>query len=37
MLKQGDQAPDVTLLDQNGQPFHLEKSRGHKVLVYFYP
>jgi thioredoxin-dependent peroxiredoxin len=37
MLKQGDPAPDFTLLDQNGEPFHLEKARGHKVLVYFYP
>jgi peroxiredoxin Q/BCP len=37
MLKQGDPAPDFTLLDQNGEPFHLGKSRGHKVLVYFYP
>jgi peroxiredoxin Q/BCP len=37
MLKQGDQAPDFTLLDQEGEQFALAKSRGHKVLVYFYP
>jgi peroxiredoxin Q/BCP len=37
MLKQGDPAPDFTLLDQNGEPFHLAEARGHNVLVYFYP
>jgi peroxiredoxin Q/BCP len=37
MLKQGDQAPDFTLLDQEGEQFALGQSRGHKVLVYFYP
>jgi peroxiredoxin Q/BCP len=37
MLKQGDQAPDFTLLDQEGEQFDLGQSRGHKVLVYFYP
>ena len=37
MLKQGDQAPDFTLLDQEGEQFALSKSRGRKVLVYFYP
>ncbi|HEY8524151.1 MAG TPA: thioredoxin-dependent thiol peroxidase, partial [Acidimicrobiales bacterium] len=37
MLKQGDPAPDFTLLDQNEEPFQLAKARGRKVLVYFYP
>jgi thioredoxin-dependent peroxiredoxin len=37
MLKAGDMAPDFTLLDQNGEPFHLAQARGHNVLVYFYP
>ncbi len=37
MLKQGDPAPDFTLLDQNGEPFALAQARGHNVLVYFYP
>jgi thioredoxin-dependent peroxiredoxin len=40
MLKQGDQAPDFTLLDQNGEPFHLaERVKQGKGwhLVYFYP
>jgi peroxiredoxin Q/BCP len=39
MLTQGDQAPDFTLLDQDGKPFHLAESlklhRWH--LIYFYP
>ena len=40
MLKQGDKAPDFTLLDQDGEPFHLAESieRGKGwTLVYFYP
>ena len=40
MLKPGDKAPDLTLLDQNGNPFTLSKSiRASKVwhLMYFYP
>jgi hypothetical protein len=40
MRKQGDQAPDFTLLDQNGEPFTLSESiKRRKVwhLVYFYP
>ena len=39
-LKQGDKAPDFTLLDQHGQPFALSKSlkrRKAPHLVYFYP
>ena len=40
MLKPGDKAPDLTLLDQSGNPFTLSKSiKARKVrhLVYFYP
>src|SRR5918995_5795358 len=39
MLKQGDNAPDFTLLDQNGEPFTLSESLKRKVwhLIYFYP
>jgi peroxiredoxin Q/BCP len=40
MLKQGDKAPDFTLLDQDGEPFHLAESierRKAKHLIYFYP
>ena len=39
-LKPGDKAPDFTLLDQNGEPFSLSKSRKAKKvwhLIYFYP
>ena len=34
MLKPGDKAPAIDLLDQNGKRFTLAK---RKVLVYFYP
>jgi peroxiredoxin Q/BCP len=37
MLKSGDVAPDIELLDQNGKPFSLSKLAKRKVLVYFYP
>ena len=40
LLKPGDNAPDFTLLDQNGEPFKLSKSiKQRKVwhLIYFYP
>lgn len=37
MLKAGDKAPSVELLDQNGMPFSLAKLGKKKVLVYFYP
>jgi peroxiredoxin Q/BCP len=39
-LKQGDAAPDFTLLDQDGEPFHLaERAKAGQgwTLVYFYP
>jgi peroxiredoxin Q/BCP len=36
MLKPGDRAPDLTLLDQDGSEFSLSGA-GTKVLVYFYP
>jgi thioredoxin-dependent peroxiredoxin len=39
-LTPGDEAPDFTLLDQNGEPFTLSKSiKQRKVwhLIYFYP
>ena len=37
-LKQGEQAPDFTLMDQNGKPFKLSKYKGKKKLViFFYP
>lgn len=36
-LEPGDDAPDFTLLDQNGEERSLSAERGHPVLVYFYP
>jgi peroxiredoxin Q/BCP len=37
MLEPGDQAPDFTLPDQNGDPVALSKLRGQTVVLYFYP
>ena len=37
MLKVGDKAPSIELLDQNGKQFSLAKMGKKKVLVYFYP
>ena len=37
MPKVGAQAPDFTLLDQNGVPHTLSNYRGKPVLIYFYP
>jgi peroxiredoxin Q/BCP len=37
MLKPGDKAPDIELLDQNGKTVSLKKFSKKKVLVYFYP
>lgn len=37
VLKTGDKAPDIELLDQNGKSFSLKKLGKKKVLVYFYP
>ena len=33
---EGQPAPDFTLNDQNGHPFHLAENRGHPVVLYFY-
>ena len=32
----GQAAPDFTLKDQSGNPFHLADQRGQKVLLIFY-
>lgn len=32
----GTAAPDFTLSDENGQPYHLADQKGHRVLVVFY-
>jgi thioredoxin-dependent peroxiredoxin len=37
VLHNGDQAPDINLLDHRGEPFSLATSSGKDVLVYFYP
>jgi peroxiredoxin Q/BCP len=37
MLETGDKAPAFTLKDQTGSPRKLSESKGHQVLVYFYP
>ncbi|CAB5010981.1 unannotated protein [freshwater metagenome] len=37
MLKVGDKAPAIELLNQNGKVVSLEKMGKKKVLVYFYP
>lgn len=37
MLKPGDKAPDIDLLDQNGKSVTLKKFAKKKVLVCFYP
>jgi peroxiredoxin Q/BCP len=36
-MQTGDQAPDFTGKDQNGNTIHLRDYRGKKVLLYFYP
>ena len=37
MLEPGDEAPDFTLPDQNGDPVTLSQLQGHRVVLYFYP
>ena len=37
MLKEGDLAPDFTLLSDQGEEVTLSSFRGKKVVVYFYP
>ena len=36
-LEPGDEAPDFTLADADGNPVSLSSLRGQKVIVYFYP
>src|SRR5271167_2675121 len=36
-LKEGDQAPDIQLDDDQGKPFHLADLKGQNVVLYFYP
>lgn len=37
MLEVGTQAPDFSLLDQDGKTITLAEQRGKKVLLWFYP
>jgi peroxiredoxin Q/BCP len=37
MLKEGDQAPDIQLESDSGEPFRLSSLKGKKVVLYFYP
>ena len=37
MLQAGDNAPDFTLPDQNGDELTLSSLRGETVVLYFYP
>lgn len=37
MLEIGMQAPDFTLLDQQGKQVSLSDFRGRKIVLYFYP
>jgi thioredoxin-dependent peroxiredoxin len=37
MLKEGDQAPDIELLTDSGEPFRLADLKGQRVVLYFYP
>lgn len=36
-LKEGDTAPDINAIDQNGDAIKLSDYRGKKVILYFYP
>jgi len=37
MLKEGDDAPDFKLKNQNGETVKLSEQRGKKIALYFYP
>ncbi len=37
MLKEGDQAPDIQLRTDTGEPFQLSSLQGKRVILYFYP
>ena len=36
-LKIGSKAPKFSLLDQDGNNFSLEKYKGKKLVIYFFP
>ncbi|NQZ77444.1 MAG: peroxiredoxin [Ekhidna sp.] len=37
MLSKGDQLPEITLEDPNGEPVALSSFKGKPLVVYFYP
>ncbi len=37
MLEPGQDAPDFTLPNQDGEPVSLASLRGQRVVLYFYP
>jgi peroxiredoxin Q/BCP len=37
MLKEGDAAPDFTVLTDTGEEFKLSDHKGEKIVLYFYP
>ena len=37
MLKEGDQAPEIRVRTDSGEPFLLSSLRGQRVVLYFYP
>jgi peroxiredoxin Q/BCP len=37
MIKEGSQAPDFSLNDQNGKTHTLSQYKGKKIVLYFYP
>jgi peroxiredoxin Q/BCP len=36
-LKEGDTAPEISLLTDSGDPFSLASMRGKNIVLYFYP
>ena len=36
-LKEGDLAPAIQAVDQNGEPITLDEYRGKKIVLFFYP
>jgi thioredoxin-dependent peroxiredoxin len=36
-LQEGDQAPEISLDTDTGEPFHLSSLKGKNVVLYFYP
>ena len=37
ILKAGDNVPQFSVIDQNGQTFSRESLLGHRTILYFYP